>query len=336
MNAEAILIEKSILVIDSDTLFLQAMRMLFRKQKIQGLYSLNAADALVVLSHQAVDAIILNIQLQGTIVTDFCARLREQYPLIPIIIMTALNDAELFVQSFASGADDYVTKPPNTTVLLQRLANSIARYEAERNNIQLMRRLESYIPASAMEEIVDPSGIQSIEAAILFSDMRGFTVATFDHAIEKVFSDINKSMTMQSIIIRKHGGYVDGFAGDGMLAIFDDPECCHQACLAATEIIETARQTSVDIWAPLPIGIGINYGTILRGDLGSTDRKAHTVIGSAVNISARLCGVARATEAICSEYVLQQVGDHFRFGAPTAVLLKGLPSPIQTYPLLTS
>lgn len=336
MNAETILVGKRILLIDSDTLFLKAMRMIFRKQEIDGLYALNLKDALEVLKHQEVDAILLNIQLPDTNELASCKQIREQYPYIPIIVMTAFNNADIIVNCFEAGADDYVTKPPNTKILLQRLANSIARREAEKRNIRLMKQLESYIPESAINEIAEPLGIHSIQAAILYSDMRGFTAATFDHAVEKVFSGINEAMTMQSLIIQKHGGYIDGFAGDGMLAIFDSPDCCQESCLAAAEIIQEAHQTSVDIWNPLPIAIGINYGKILRGDLGSSNRKAHTVIGSAVNVSARLCGVAKAMEAVCSEYVVEQVDTRFQFSHPSKVQLKGLPTPINAYPLLVS
>lgn len=334
MNAETLLSGKRVLLIDNNYLTQKAMGMIFKRKKILAFFSPTAKDALEKLETQVIDAVLLDIQLQGVLGIDFCKTIRSLYPNLPIIIITALTSADILVNTFSAGADDFVNKPPNTKILLQRLANSIARREAERHNAHLMRQLESYIPTSAINEIARPSGIQTINAALLFSDMRGFTIATFDHAVEKVFTGINEAMTMQSLIIREFGGYVDGFAGDGMLAVFDTPDGCKQACKAATKIIQMARQTKVDIWSPLPIGIGINYGEVLRGDLGSESRRAHTVIGSTVNVSARLCGVAKAMEAVCSEFVLEQVGSDFSFKQPTSVQLKGLPTPIKAYTLL--
>ena len=252
---------------------------------------------------------------------------------IPIIVITALHDPDIHVQAFNAGADDFVPKPPPTKVLLQRLANCIARKKAEEENVLLVRQLERYISSAAINEVINSLGVQNIYATILFSDMRGFTAASFDHDVAEVFTGINEALSMQSEIIQEFGGYVDGFSGDGMLAVFDSPQGALHACQAAEKIIQRARTTKVDIWDPLPIGIGINSGEVVRGDLGSEQRRAHTVIGSTVNVSARLCGVAKAMEAVCSEYVISQVKDSFEFNAPQTVQLKGLPSPIQAYSL---
>ena len=336
MNAEALLSGKCVLLIDKSHLTQKAMGMIFKRKNIHILFSKTPEDALERLKHQVIDAVLLDIELQDVLGINFCNTIRNLYPNLPTIIMTAMTSPDILVKTFTAGADDFVNKPPNTKILLQRLANSVARREAEKHNTHLMKQLESYIPTSAINEIAKPSGVKTINAALLFSDMRGFTVATFDHAVEKVFNGINEAMTMQSLVIREFGGYVDGFAGDGMLAVFDTPDCCARACQAATKIIQIARRTKVDIWDPLPIGIGINYGEVLRGDLGSENRRAHTVIGSTVNVSARLCGVAKAMEAVCSEFVLEQVGSDFKFKEPMSVQLKGVPAPINAYPLLVA
>ena len=84
----------------------------------------------------------------------------------------------------------------------------------------------------------------------------------------------------------------------------------------------------------MPIGIGINYGVVMRGNLGSDNRRTHTVIGSTVNVSARLCGVAGIGEAVVSHEVKKSVGEDFRFSEPQLVRLKGLPEPVYAHSLI--
>ena len=195
--------------------------------------------------------------------------------------------------------------------------------------------METYICKATINKVQTETAHPSeqIEAAILFSDMRGFTATSYDNKNEEVFDAINVAMEFQSQIVQQFNGYVDGFSGDGMLAVFDQVNCALDACRAARMIIEKSRQTSLRIWDPLPIGIGLNYGTVIRGDLGSKNRRAHTVIGNAVNISARLCGVAKGREAIASLDIVERVKQEFEFTEPQKVNLKGIPTPFLAYSL---
>ena len=84
-------------------------------------------------------------------------------------------------------------------------------------------------------------------------------------------------MTFQAEVIKKYDGYIDGFSGDGLLAVFSGEHSERQACSAAIEIIQIARKTKVEIWEPLPIGIGIHSGIVMRGDLGSKIRNPNGV-----------------------------------------------------------
>jgi adenylate cyclase len=335
MDVNSTLQDCTILVVDENVLVHRAMQRIFQRQGMKCLFASKGSDALQIAKSQNVDAIVLDTQLEDGDGLKMCELARQDSSLnhIPIIIITALNDPDVHVQAFNAGADDFVPKPPPTKVLLQRLANCIARRKAEEENGLLVRQLERYISSAAINEVINSFGVQNIHATILFSDMRGFTAASFDHDVSEVFTGINEALCMQSEIIQEFGGYVDGFSGDGMLAVFDNKDGALRACRAASKIIRLARTTKVDIWDPLPIGIGINSGEVVRGDLGSEQRRAHTVIGSTVNISARLCGVAKAMEAVCSEYVISQVNKEFEFNAPQTVQLKGLPAPIKAYSL---
>jgi adenylate cyclase len=328
----------SVLLVDDSYLVFRALQRIFRRVGMETFFAQYASEALDAAIEHKVDAIVLDINMSDSNGLELCKEIRAHPETqdTPIIIITATSDPDQHVGALNSGADDFVSKPPNQKVLLRRIATLVSQRRAADENQRLMRELERYISSAAVSEALLRKGVQSIEATILFSDMRGFTAASFDHDTADVFNAINLTMSFQTEIVKKWGGYVDGFSGDGMLAVFDCENAPIHACKAAREIIERARVTEVPIWDPLPIGIGINCGTVIRGDLGSETRRAHTVIGSTVNVSARLCGVAKGLEAVASHEVVQRVGAEFSFNDPQLVRLKGLPEPVYAYSMQIS
>ena len=327
--------ESTVLVVDDSYLVLRAIQRIFAREGITTVFTRLGAEVLETAIQHNVDAIVLDINLPDKDGLDVCKEIRnhEQTQDIPIIVLTATSEPEFHIAALEAGADDFVPKPPPQRVLLKRLANIILQHRAMRENARLLRELERYISSAAVSQVHHHRGVERIEATILFSDMRGFTAASFDYDTAAVFHGINKALSFQSEIIRQFGGYVDGFSGDGMLAVFDMPNSAYHACCAAREIILKAKDIKVEIWDPLPIAIGINSGEVMRGDLGSENRRAHTVIGSTVNVSARLCGVADAMQAIVSANVLSQVQEFFSFEIAQTVHLKGLPSELNVYAL---
>jgi len=298
----------------------------------------NGASALPAAEAHDIDAIVLDINLGDMSGLEVCKILKNNPKTanIPIIVITAQSDPEHHVAALDAGADDFVSKPPQRRVLMKRLASMIAQKEAETERKHLLKQLESYISSATYQQVQTQSGIENIYCTILFSDMRGFTAASFDYDGTTLFDAINLAMRFQTDIVQKHGGYVDNFTGDGMLAVFDKPSSERAACLAALEIIRKAQVTSVEIWDPLPIGIGIHSGQVMRGDLGTESRRAHTVIGKTVNYSARLCGIAKGREAIASQDVVEKLQNDpaFSFSHPHELQLKGLPQPVLCYPLI--
>ena len=201
-------------------------------------------------------------------------------------------------------------------------------------NRNLVSELERYISTAAINQIRHQKAVESIQATILFSDMRGFTSASFSNDISDLFDAINFTMRFQSDIIQDFGGYVDSFSGDGLLAVFDHPDGAVNACNAAIQILDYAGKNKGKLWESLPIGIGIHHGEVMRGDIGSNSRSTYTVIGSTVNLSARLCGVAKGCQTVVSQSIVDKTGEYFGFGQPQSVILKGLPGPVSIYPLL--
>jgi len=122
----------------------------------------------------------------------------------------------------------------------------------------------------------------------LFTDVRGFTSLSEKLEPEEVTEIMNKTLTIQSNAVKKHGGMVDKYIGDAMMAIFnapiDLPNHEEKAVLTALDIIEDMKEADLGI----QIGIGINTGEAVVGNMGSETRFDYSAIGDCVNLAARL------------------------------------------------
>jgi adenylate cyclase len=139
-------------------------------------------------------------------------------------------------------------------------------------------------------------GGQRREMTVLFSDIRGFTTASERSTPEAVVAQLNEYFTAMVAILFKHEGTLDKFVGDMVMGLFgapvDDPKHADHAVLTAVEMSEeldrlNARWTAAGR-APLDIGIGINSGEMIAGNIGSDTVMSYTVIGDAVNLGSRI------------------------------------------------
>jgi adenylate cyclase len=143
-------------------------------------------------------------------------------------------------------------------------------------------------------------------------------------------------------VIFQYGGYVDKFIGDCIMAVFsapnptpDDAKKAVEAALDQQEIIEVLAQRWRDAGKPpLSVGMGINTGYVVMGNLGSQKRMNYTVIGDDVNIAARLYNLAKGGQIIISESTYEEVKDYFDFNELEPVTVKGKSAPLRTFEVL--
>lgn len=285
------------------------------------------------------DAVLLDLELPDGDGLEVCAAIRaEPAPAlahVPIVVLTGSDPQMHHVRVLEAGADDFIEKPFAPRILAARLGNVLARARAERDAAALAAELERYLSPAVVRQIREGRSAERVEATILFSDLRGFTAASFESDLEPLFTAVSLVLRRQVERIQAHDGYVDKFAGDGLLAVFTGPGAPARACRAASEIVTWARDTDeVPLWQPPPLGLGIHVGPVLRGDLGSDRRREHTVLGRTVNIAARLCGQASALEVLASGSVVAAVGAAQSFGAGRRIELKGLPEPLAVHRML--
>lgn len=124
---------------------------------------------------------------------------------------------------------------------------------------------------------------------VFFSDIRGFTAFTERTEPERVVAMLNAYLRVQTDLVHEHGGDVDKYVGDELVAVFAEPAAAIRCGLAAVEAVEAIAAQGGD---GLGIGVGIHTGDVVRGTVGHEDRMDFTVIGDAVNTGARICAAA--------------------------------------------
>jgi len=142
------------------------------------------------------------------------------------------------------------------------------------------------------------------EVALLFSDVRDFTKFSQKHRPETVVKVINIYLDLQTRIIEKNYGGIDKFMGDQVMAVFEGTNSHVNLINAAVEIqkaiLELNAKRAKDRKELLTVGIGINIGPAVIGNIGSLERMDYTVVGDVVNLASRFCAVAKSNQIITS------------------------------------
>jgi len=183
------------------------------------------------------------------------------------------------------------------TLLSEFIAGSIAFYLRFRQQYklrqQIKKQFEHYLDPRQVKKLQDdPSSLvlggERRYCTFLFTDVRGFTALSEKLEPEEVTEIMNKALTIQADTVKRYDGMVDKYIGDAMMAIFNAPIDLpgHEtsAVLCAKEIQDKIKMADLDV----EIGIGVNSGYAVIGNMGSETRFDYTAIGDAVNLAARL------------------------------------------------
>jgi adenylate cyclase len=130
------------------------------------------------------------------------------------------------------------------------------------------------------------------QVAVMFVDFRSFTAGARSRSPQDVVDRLDGAFAVLVEILDRHGGIVNKFLGDGFLALFGAPfeaeDPAHRAVAAAREMLVAMGRINRDSSWPLRIGIGVHFGEVVAGNIGSPRRKEYTVIGDTVNFASRL------------------------------------------------
>lgn len=219
----------------------------------------------------------------------------------------------------------------------------------ERERLRIKKAFQSYVAPEVVNQIIrNPEqlrlGGERRELSILFSDIRGFTSLSETMNPEALVEVLQDFLDPMSEIIVKHGGTIDKYIGDAIMALFgaplDLPDHTRRACRTALEMVQNLRvldQEWVERGRPsLRIGIGINSGPVSVGNMGTSRLFDYTAIGDNVNLASRLEGLNKfyGTEILVSAATIQHLDNGFYFREVDLVRVKGKKHPIAIYEVL--
>jgi class 3 adenylate cyclase len=296
---------RQILAVDDNK---QSLEVLTKALTAAGYAVITAGDgpaALELVRSGSPDLVLLDVMMPGMSGYEVCQRIRAHEPtrLLPVVMLTALHEVSHRIRGIEAGADDFLTKPFNREELLTRV-RSLLRIktlydEIEKKNRLLRTLFGRYVSEELAAEIVaDPGrhlklGGEKREVTVLFADLRGFTLLAERLDPQDAVEIINTYLSDVVDIVFEHKGTLDKFRGDGFMAFFGAPiaydeHAAHavRCALALQQRLQTIRFAKFPELR-LQMGIGINSGTVIAGNIGSERRTDYTVIGDEVNVAQR-------------------------------------------------
>lgn len=310
-----------LLYVDDEEHNLTAFRAAFRRD-YQVFTSTHPREAIQILREHDIPIIITDQRMPEMMGVQFLEAILPEFPDSVRMILTGFSDIDAVIRAINTGSVyRYVTKPWDEREMRMVLNGAADLVRLRRQQAQLMLELhervaeqervmqvfQKYVPASVVSEVVSRHAGESLLdgesriVSVMVVDIRGFTTLAASMEPKNVVHLLNDYFSVMSDCVRRHQGSVNKFLGDGLLALFGAPishlENQANAVLCALEMVERLEafnRSHEDVLGDgLRIGIGINTGEAVVGNIGSEDRIEYTVIGDVVNVAARLEDLTR-------------------------------------------
>jgi class 3 adenylate cyclase len=318
-------------------------------------------EALEKIFQETPDLVLLDIMMPKIDGYEVCRRTKEndKTKFIPIIMITALTEVEDKIKGIEVGADDFMNKPINKIELLTRVRSLLriknlhdqlekSYREIEVKNQIMSNILNRYIAGEVVKQVVENPqkylhlGGEDKVVTVIFADIRGFTGFTTKNPAQKVVNILNSCFSKMTENIFHHKGTFDKYMGDSIMTFFGAPisyeDDAIRALRTAVEMrdsFETVKKSWNDKdFNRLGLGIGINTGKVVVGNVGSERVMDYTVIGNNVNIARRLQEHAPKGAIIISDSTYSKVKEKVIVKKLLPISLKGVGKDIIAHELL--
>ncbi len=244
-----------------------------------------------------------------------------------------------------------LTVPVLSALLLSGSFSLGFEYALERiEKLRTRRTLERYVSKNLVKEVLENPGSYystlrgvRVPVSILFSDLVGFTTLSEKADPEALVAQLNEYLTRMTSVVFSNGGTLDKFIGDAIMAVWgnvrsfgvaQDAKNCARAALAMRRELRQLNEKWRDEGRMgLGMGIGINQGEVIVGNIGSQERMDPTVIGDAVNLASRLEGLTRiyGVDILLGPTAAELVRDEFHLRSVARVQVKGKTKPVDAF-----
>jgi class 3 adenylate cyclase len=284
------------------------------------------------------DLVLLDVMMPGTDGFQICEHLKADAStaMIPVVLVTALEDQKSRVRGIRAGADDFLSKPVHREELVARVT-TLRRLHATRRELEsrrlaaevqrkeaLRRTFSRYIAPRLADRIIADmenegtpfrQGAQRVSLVALFADLRGFTRLTESTRVDEVVSLLNEYFSVITEATYRHDGTIFSMAGDSLLVGFNVPfpqsDAAARAWGTARDMLASFapvhQRWTASGGVPTGLGIGIASGEAILGNVGSPHYMSYTIIGDAVNTASRLVQSARPGEILVTGRVYESI-----------------------------
>jgi len=345
----------TVLLIDDQSIIGQAIQHILLSETDIGFYYCQDPTLAIQQANQIQPTVILQDLVMPEIDGLSLVRYIRANPTtahVPLIVLSSKEEADIKAQAFALGANDYMVKLPDKLEVIARIRyhstayiNFLERNEAIKELEKANRLIRSTFGRYLSDDIVDtilesPGGMnlggEKRVVTVMMTDLRGFTAITERLPAESVVAIINNYLEVMTEIILRYQGTIDEFIGDAILAIFGAPikreddaqravACALEMQLAMSEVNERNKAAG---YSEVEMGIGINTGELVVGNVGSNKRTKYGVVGRNVNLASRIESYTVGGQILISKSTEQACDNMLHISKNIEVIPKGMQSPI--------
>jgi class 3 adenylate cyclase len=338
-----------VLVVDDDWLNRDVLVTYFTHMGAEVTSAPDGIKALEAAISDPPDLIMMDMQMPHMDGIEACGYLKSNpaTQFIPIVVVTAMESDETRTRALAAGADDFITKPYSSSLLMTR-ARALLKIKHLTDQLnartKLLRQvLNRYMAEEVADTILtDPErqlrlGGETRTVTVLFADIRGFTPFTERHTAAEVVDVLNYVFAALTRVIFKHEGTFDKYLGDAVMAFYGAPMVQRDHPLRAVQTALGMQGVFADLAAAEPrllglgLGVGLHSGEATVGNVGTEKVMDYTVIGDVVNVAKRLTEEAAAGEILMSEATYSLVADIVEAEALGPRLIRGRTEPVTVY-----
>ncbi|MDP5172757.1 MAG: response regulator [Bacteroidia bacterium] len=353
----------AILYVDDEPQNLISFKATFRREYTV-FTALGGEEGLEILKQHDIHLIITDQRMPGMTGVQFLERTLADYPDTIRMILTGFSDTEAIIDVINNARIfRYITKPWDEQELRMTIENARQLYALQIHNKRLLLELQhkveeqertlklfmKYVPETVVEKALSNTSAsifdgETKEVTVLFCDIRGFTPMSEDLEPKEVVTFLNDYYSLMTEAVKRHNGTVNQFVGDEVFACFGAPIAAQHnernAVLCAIDMMEMRKllneRHQLTLGREVTIGIGVNSGLVVAGNLGSEDKISYSVTGDTVNTGKRIETLTREApnSILISELVHRKVSDLVEVKSWGPIEVRGKKTRIEVFEVL--